>query len=546
MSWAWTWIWMSISGVGGALSAAPWGWMVLTFGLWFWPTWALAAEPVARSVANVAQEEELGALREQALTRERLLVGVEPEQAAPGVGGWGESNGFGHAFGWLGEHWLVTSPRSFELADRAGALWFGLDGDGQRWRLVHDSPARAWQALGMALGISARFADGRQRVAVGAPLAPGDGWDPGMVELFRVRGSSLRWMQTLVPPAPSAAGGFGSELLWQGERLWIAAPFASGPGGALQAGRLTVWERGSAGWRMAEQHLGPASSAGQRFGEALAQHADHLFVGAPGDRGRGAVFVFDDQGSGLSVMQVLRPEGLAWLDSHFGADLALSADGQWLFVGAPEAPHGGAVQVYRRNARGDFVPNAVWRDEHGLGARGFGSSLAFHLGELWVGAPRGAGAVWRFPAPFDGPSVSQAWLGRTARAALGRAIEAREDRVFVSAPGEGIASEHKPPRGTLWELPRGRHAYASQGRGQGLRWVGDATAGGVLRAWGLAARERVEVRWVGQPSGTMRRAEGDGSLWVPTPGPPGLEPILELRRSAGRTWRLPLGAPGGD
>ncbi len=561
----------------------PWGWLGLTLVLWAWPTVEIArasptgkiawASPTGEIVAPGAAGSNAGkalgsgaretwaqsdptGLREQALRRGRELVVVEPQTSLAVPQTTGESNGFAWECVRLGESWVLTSPRSGWHAERSGALWIGRAAHAPRWKPQGDHPMRAWQVLGMALDLSGPWGDGRRLLALGAPLASplvhGNGWDPGAVELFSARGERVRWVQTLVPPSPSPGGGFGSELLWVGDRLWVAAPFASSAGGLLQAGRLTLWEPDGEGMKLSWQRGGPRASAGQRFGEALAHQGNRLWVGAPGDRGRGAVFSLHENQPQNPVQQVLRPEGIAWLGSHFGASIAVGGDGDWLFVGAPEGPEGGAVLVWRRQASGEYRWHSTWRDEHGLGVSGFGTTIECIGGAVWVGAPRGAGAVWKFAPPFDLPSASVAWLGRTPAAGLGRCLLGHGGRVYASAPGHGIAGQGKPPAGKLFRLAETQSGLGQVDARRGLRWAGDWEGKGVLRAWGLAPGERVQVEWLGRGVSQAFRVDRHGNLWVPMPGPgqprtPGSrEGTLELRRDQGRPWRLALrsGGPG--
>ena len=599
-----------------ATATWPWLWLLMASGLWLWPAAAWGASvaipgeggeaPFAglRAVvdsgaprvvlASPAQPLPKGtparvdpqAWRTRALAQTRIVQVREPQGAAPGRAGthpWstGESNGFGHGLAWVGSDLWVTSPRSFLHAERAGALWWGNPaeaGDGGL-TVLRDHPHRPWQALGIALRVSPPFANGRRWIAVGAPLAPGDGWDPGHVELFTQDSGRPRWQQTLVPARPSQAGGFGTELLWQGRSLWVGAPFAAGPGGALQAGRISRWDWDGSVFKRRVQRYGPSAVPGERFGEALAVHGDRLFVGSPGAGGRGALVILDASTEDLPVLQVLQVSSPEFAEAHFGADVAVTSDGEWLFVGAPNqgvshqvgAVQGssGAVVVFRRDSRGLYRLSEVWRDMWDLGVPGFGQRIEWVAGQVWIGAPRGVGAVWRVPAPWDRPTVQVAWLGRTRRAALGQAIVGAEDpahagQVWVSAAGQNVASQEPPPQGVLYALPSGAQGHRNIGKGQGLRWAGDVSTGGVLRAWGLRPFERVGWRWVGaEGSRQTLRADERGQIFVLTGPPPALPQApttappqaptaavyknhtagLELRRSHQRAWRMEVRLP---
>ncbi len=190
-------------------------------------------------------------------------------------------------------------------------------------------------------------------------------------------------MRILSPPTRAVALGSGGE--------WGAVSDGAGSGGSVRVVHILA-----DGAIVEEAVLTPLSAEGSSaFGAALAVRPDWVFVGAPGQGGQGAVFVFRRSEGAWAQVAMLHdlelPEG-----SRFGAAMVLSEGG--VIVGAP-----GANAV----ARFEFdTATEVWSLTARLSAPrdadGFGFALAGGAGdgsELLVGAPdtRGArGAVYRY------------------------------------------------------------------------------------------------------------------------------------------------------
>ncbi len=138
-----------------------------------------------------------------------------------------------------------------------------------------------------------------------------------------------------------------------------------------------------------------------QYGSAVEASGDWVFVGAPfhdaGGTDAGAVFVFEVAGKGLIFRQRLLPVGGVGA-GQFGS--AISADGDWLFIGAPldgENDNAGAAYAFHFDGSA-WVQQTKFSsmDEFVTGAR-FGTSIDV-VGELAViGAPQsvypGIGAV---------------------------------------------------------------------------------------------------------------------------------------------------------
>jgi RHS repeat-associated protein len=176
---------------------------------------------------------------------------------------------------------------------------------------------------------------------------------------------------------------------------------------------------------------------------AMLRQSDWLFVGAPAavDGDAGTVLVFRFQAGAWVPSQ--RLDGGHAGSPAFGGVLAAAGDG-WLAVAAPGARgRSGQVFVYRFD--GDsWIEATRLASPQGKRNDAFGAALAFHRGQLLVGAPddsRGApqaGAVHAFVE-----SGEAWWFGNTlhaqeptVRARFGASLAATGDWLVVGAPGE--------------------------------------------------------------------------------------------------------------
>lgn len=245
-------------------------------------------------------------------------------------------------------------------------------------------------------------------LAVGAP-------NSRMVELFAREGAAWRLQAALAAPE-GVDGKWGASLALSGEGtvLAVGAPRDGAKGAVVLMSRLGET------WSHAETLQG-TGSGGDGYGVAvsLSSDGDYLAVGAPRQRQgsvrSGAVYAYVNRGGSW---QALGAQGLSvpQPQTAFGTSVALSADGEHLLVGAPEAHSGlGAVHVYTLG-RAAFHPSATLTGAQDRGEQRFGQSVAWaqHDGRPWmaVGAPCalspreapcvGAVHVWR-------PNAQGAW-----------------------------------------------------------------------------------------------------------------------------------------
>jgi FG-GAP repeat len=239
----------------------------------------------------------------------------------------------------------------------------------------------------------------------------------------------------------------------------LANVFASSPGSLVQQGaKLTG---------------GPEASGEGRFGHSVAVSGDGttVLVGSPDDDGElGAAWVFERSGSTWTQPGTKLAGGEEELgEGHFGADVALSADGNTALVGAPRDDGGlGAVWVLTRSG-------STWTRQEKLtggaeeSASGgwFGDSVALSAdgATALVGAPvdhGDTGAVWVFARS------GSTW---TRQAKLTGGAEESADGWFggsMALSGDGATALVGDPAddgrlGAVWVFARSGSTWTQQG-----------------------------------------------------------------------------------
>lgn len=322
---------------------------------------------------------------------------------------------FGGSLAVSGGHVLVGEARNVSLP---GVVYvYGPSSDGWRetGRLAVSSIPGPPDGFGRSLS-----ADG-DWVLAGAPKH-GDG---GAAILFRASGDG-QWQEfaRLDPGTLEAGADFGAAVALSGRAALVSAP---GESDGLGAVYLFATEADGAGeWTLRARFQLPAEPSaddGPRgFGTAVALGGATALAATAG--GRDAVSQVHALHADVDA-GVLAPEGR--LDapeplepsSRYGAGLAVR-DGVAV-VGAPGVAAGeGAVFVFRPTA--DSGARA-WASAGRLvgfdgGSRAsFGSAVGFDGAGLWVGAPGGDGALYRFAPSSEGANEGVAGWAAVAKAA---------------------------------------------------------------------------------------------------------------------------------
>jgi hypothetical protein len=160
--------------------------------------------------------------------------------------------------------------------------------------------------------------------------------DPARAILYGPGGERLL---ELTDPEPEANNGYGAALAVGARFLAVSAPYGS------TGGKVHVFDAAAGNVARSIADPGPSQTGG--FGAAVVLVNDgRLAIASPRDEtfiGRaGAVHIFQVP-EGATIGAIYPPEAS---DEASGFGTALAVLGGELFVGAPNAPHGGAVYVF--------------------------------------------------------------------------------------------------------------------------------------------------------------------------------------------------------
>jgi choice-of-anchor B domain-containing protein len=249
------------------------------------------------------------------------------------------------------------------------------------------------------------------------------------------------WMllAVLLPSVPLEAQQFGAAVAVADGMVLVAEPMRDeGPAEVYQ------FRREGDGWVPAGTFTRPDAVEGSDyFGRFLAVDGADLFVGSTTySQNTGAVWHFRRQGAGWSFLGPLRPAALQPGDSY--GRVGVTAGGL-LFVTSLGHAQTGAVWVFRREADGRWIEEALLRPEDAGQQHFFGWSVAYDAGasRLLVGAltpaaqQRGAAYVYRRDAPGQWTREARLDAGNDAPTNLqmGAAVGWLDGRALVGTPG---------------------------------------------------------------------------------------------------------------
>ena len=246
--------------------------------------------------------------------------------------------------------------------------------------------------------------------------------------------------------SPNAASSGGSATALSFDLALLGAP-QDGVRGAVH-----VYVRQPDGtFSFARRLVAPDGSDGDggRFGSALALDGDRLVVGAPGNLGNGAAYVFRHTGSGAFAYE----QKLVAADGAPGDDygIAVAVRGDTLAVGArlgnSGAINGGAVYVYTRPSTTFTQQQKITADLGAVSQEGasFGSAIALLTDHLYVGAPFqnfGEGALFKYTRSGGTWSFATSRNSGTQPSQFGTSVAATPGfQIYVGAPnGESLDS----------------------------------------------------------------------------------------------------------
>lgn len=178
-------------------------------------------------------------------------------------------------------------------------------------------------------------------------------------------GAAAQLETKLVPESLEAGDFFGRSVAFSadGRNAIVGASEevdVDTTDGGVESGRVYVYEQGAEGW-IEQQVLSPSDPDSlSNFGRALAisNDGEHIFVGAPYSDILGATYVFANDGTGWTEeakLEVIDDCGTP-LQCRFGWALATSAEGDVLIVGAPDdavsGVRSGSLNVFTRTLQG--------------------------------------------------------------------------------------------------------------------------------------------------------------------------------------------------
>ena len=349
-----------------------------------------------------------------------------------------------------GEEIFVGRPGEFAFfpipANHAGTVHvFGLDDTGswEETAVLSSESVEVGDGFGMSLAV-----DGNTLLA-GAPKTRGG---RGAVYVFTRSDADTPWraVTTLRSATRREGDEFGAAVAIEGEFALIGAP------GRMQStGAVSVFRLLGGAWTEVATVEGSGISLGERFGAALAIDANRLLVGAPGPfpgippgnasppRG-GSAYVFELEGG-----QYVESARLTSGDSGPGLfGYAVVLNGDEAFLGEPLGNDiSGLVHHFVIDRSGRWNQGAQITAATAAPGSGFGMSVSYAAGDVWVGAPLGGGAyVVRRSEGEEWKEVQILTIG-AANSYMGVSVAASENMAIVGSPGadffEGLGSIYR-------------------------------------------------------------------------------------------------------
>jgi len=174
----------------------------------------------------------------------------------------------------------------------------------------------------------------------------------GSIYIYTRSGDTWTFQQKITSPESEAEGYFGYRTAVNGDATAMAVGcYSKDVSGLTDSGAVYYYTRSGSAWTYRTRITSPRSAAGAGFGLGLAmtQDGNTLYVGAFNDLNKGAVFIFNRNGYVWNYDRELT-DPLPMSLARFGIGLALSGDGSILAVGADNASEtllrAGRVNVY--------------------------------------------------------------------------------------------------------------------------------------------------------------------------------------------------------
>ena len=266
----------------------------------------------------------------------------------------GNDDGFGSAIAVDGNMLLVGQTKSD--SESGEVVVFTRDGAAGAWRETGTLKAPE-RHPGDAFGASIVVAGGRAYIATGVRGFGSMVFTrrSGSVYVFRNNGGTWVAETTLASNDTSGAATFGTAIAAAGSRVMIGNFRADSGNGAVYVFNRDV----SSGWRLESKipPPGPVTGRNSGFGSSLVLRGDTALIGALNDRGAGAVWVFARDSVNARWNPVTRTLPF---DGSFGTryGVALAEVGNELWVGA-DGSNGFTGGVFRVTRDSTGFPSAV-------------------------------------------------------------------------------------------------------------------------------------------------------------------------------------------
>ena len=224
--------------------------------------------------------------------------------------------------------------------------------------------------------------------AISATGSDLDGHNTGTAYIFEKEGGTWRQTARIRPDDLQENRSFGSPIELQNDRLVIGSSRDNENGDF--AGAVYVFERQSGGsWTQTAKITAEDGQERDSFGTRISLHQDRLMVAATGkdDRGEnaGAVYIYDLNEEGIWAETGRLWPGAQVQTPGFGA--ALESNEDFAFVSPATADSiEGAVYVFKRQADGTWLQNAILKAEDGEETDRFGRRLRLSGPNLFITA----------------------------------------------------------------------------------------------------------------------------------------------------------------
>jgi predicted outer membrane repeat protein len=409
-----------------------------------------------------------------------------------------------------------TTAATGALADDngVGAVW-GFTFNGTTWAQYGEKtiiPGGEQQFLGWSVALSG---DGNTLLA-GAPFKPSGETSPGAAYTFHKNADfHLGWDL----PKSTIVGTAGLGVSSQGYAVSLSADgntaVIGGPSDDTSIGATWVFARSGNEWiQQGQKLIGPGAISPTQQGQSVAISADGntAVVGGPYyDRSKGAIWIYTRSGSAWVQLQQLSVT--PFNRSSLGASVAISADGNTIFVGGSTDDNTkGAVWVFTRSG-GVFSQQAKLVAGNASNDGYQGSSVACSAsGDMVIfGAPAdnlGTGAAFVYNR------TGSTWSQTTKLLGANSFSEGQEmgSSVGVSADGNTVIAGAKNARNSSFgDLPTGAAYIFTLSGGSWIqqgRLTGPATA--ALFGWAAAISGDGNTAAVGAPEFNRNQ----GSTWI--------------------------------